>query len=134
MNDSRNQIKVTELKLVEFPSGYTRKYRADDAKHVAWLRRYVMIIPLRGRRGISFATSDFEHGNGDMTPPFSRAALKRCFNLALELGPSEAMHDTRTNLAIRRLGKSKAFEIVMPCGESACLKAAVVKRLIKELE
>lgn len=126
-------IKTTDLRLIEFPAGYLRAYRANSDKHIAWVRRYTMIIP-KSRGGVTFGDGDFKNGLADLSAPFTKAALRRCFELALELAPEEGMHDFRTDIRIRRVGKGAVFELVMPCGETACVKKSVLARLAKELE
>lgn len=122
-------VKVSEYKQVDFPAGYLRNYKGNDIKHISWVREYSMTVH-RGRGGVMFSTI----GDYDFTYPFSRAALKRLFDRALKFGPDDATHDERTNIKIRRVGKSLAFELDMPCGETACIKQSVLARLVKELE
>lgn len=128
-------VKVQEFKLVEFPAGYSRAYLGNNEKQIAWVREYTMIVAKSRRRGVSFAGPDFMDGAGDLTDTFPRAALKRVFVKALDLKENEAIDDdARTHISIRRIGKSAAFEVDMPCGENACIKASVLRRLVRELE
>jgi hypothetical protein len=126
-------ITVSELKVVEFPAGYLQAWGADSAAHVAWVRRYTMVVS-KGRGGVTFHDDDFRESGGDrMTTPFAKAALRRCFTLALRMAPAAVWTDTRTGIHIRRIGKSAAYELDMPCGENACIKKAVLARLVREL-
>lgn len=128
------KITVTDVRLVAFSAGTLRAYLSKDAGHIAWISRYTMIVP-KGRRGILFAEGDTAYLSGTVSPePFAKVALKRCFTAMLDLDPEEGLYDERTGIAARRIGKSAAFELTMPCGETACLKASTIKRLVKELD
>lgn len=127
-----NKVKVCELKIVNFPAGYLRALHSNDANHIAWVRGYTMLVPKRG--GIVFTDASTLSEDHNATKPLSRAALRRLFGLALGLRPSGRLIDSRTEVNVRRIGSSDAFEISMPCGEVTCVKKGVIKRLSKELE